>query len=241
MALIDGLIAYWTLDEAALDDTRVDSLNGHDLVAVGAGVNVETGLLGNCTRGTLNTANYLETASHDDEFRPTANGMTINCRLKLPVGGDTVNNPILAHWADADRSWMLWGRGAVDSWSMRVSNDGTTSIDADWTAAYSVNVWYMVTGFLDPANDRAGVQVDRGTTAWTALTGPFHGATQPLTHQLFNGSVAVAGSAFCDELGLWNRILTSDELDTLYNSGGAPPAFESFGDLMAGAGFSYYY
>lgn len=235
-ALLDGLVAYWDLDEGGVAVTRVDShTDGHDLDPVGTGVNPDTGLLNGCTRGTQNASNYLATAGHDDAYRPGASGMTINARVQIPAGTLVVNHPILAHYSNTDRGWILWGRNAVDEFAMTGSNNGTTSVTVDWGVDYLVDTWYQVTGFLDPSNDRIGIQVDRGTTVWTTLTGPFHQATEPLTHQFFSGTSGVPGGARIDELGLWNRILTDEELDTLSNSGGVPPAYSTFTSSTGGA------
>lgn len=229
--LLNGLVGYWDLDELSAADTRVDSgPGGFDLVAVGAGVNPATGLLNGCTRGTQNASNYLKTAAHDDAFRPTGTGMTFACRALIPSGTLTVNHPLLAHYANTDRGWIFWGQNSSDEFAMSASNDGTTSVTVTWGVDYIVDTWYFVVGFLDSANDRIGIQVDRGTTVWTALTAPFHGATQALTHHFFSGTSGVPGAARCDELGAWSRILNDDELDALYASGSTPPAFSTFSD-----------
>lgn len=247
MGLLDTLSAYWTLDETGLGDTRVDSSpNSFDLVAVGTGVNPATGQLNGCTRGTQNTANYLQHAADDPLFSADpVLGLTVNCRCLIPAGTLTVNHPILAHYANTQRGWLLFGQNSTDEFTMVASNDGTTSgAIANWGVDYLVDTWYMVTGYLDPANNRVGIQVDNGTIVWVALTAPFFNSNQGLTHQLFNGSSPVAGGARVDELGLWQRVLTTDELNELWNGGGAPPAFSTFTSDSAGeepAEYNYFW
>lgn len=227
--LLDDLKAYYNLDELVAADTRVDShTGGHDLVAVGTGVNPDAGgKLNGCTRGTQNINNYLN-APHSVDFRPTAVGLTVAGWLQAPAGTLTVNQVGLAHWQNTDRSWIWWGRNAVDQFAFTMSNNGTTSINADWGVSYIADVWYFVVGFADPLNNRIGIQVDRGTTVFVALTAPFHQATQPLTHQFFSGTSGVPSAVRCDEVGIWGRILNTEELDALYNSGGTPPGYSSF-------------
>lgn len=226
--LLDNLVAYWNMDETGVAVTRVDShTGGHDLLAVGSGVNPATGLLNGASRGTQNVSNYIS-APHHDDFRPGPLGMTFACHAFIPAGTLFINHPILSHYQDpSDEGWLFWGQNATDEFSMSASNDGAATVTVNWGVDYVVDTWYFVVGFLDPANNQIGIQVDRGTTVWQALTGPFHQGSNTIDAHFFGGASDIAGGARVDELGVWSRILNDDELDTLEGSG-TPPGYASF-------------
>lgn len=216
------------MDETGVAVTRVDAHTaGHDLLAVGSGVNPATGLLNGCSRGTQNTSNYLS-APHHNDFRPTSSGMTFAGWVFIPAGTLVINHPILSHYQDpSDEGWIFWGQNSTDEFAMSCSKDGINTVTVTWGVDYVVDTWYFVVGFLDPANDRIGIQVDRGTTVFTALTGPFHQGSNTIDAHFFGGTSDIAGGARVDELGVWGRILNTDELDTLHGSG-TPPGYPSF-------------
>lgn len=238
--LLDDLIAYWSLDDVSSGSVDLGP-NGFNFVDVGTGINADTGLLNGCGRGTQNPVNYLNTP-HNDLFRPDNNGITITGHVLVPTGTLTVNHPILAHYdhATSDESWLLYGQNSNDRFAMVGSNDGSTGVVAEWTSSYLADTWYFVAGFLDPANNRVGIEVDRGGIVWETLTAPFHQATEPLDHQHFRASSALSGAARIDELGMWKRILNTEELDALEGSG-TPPGFSSFVASADNTGAAAYY
>lgn len=243
--LLDGLVAYY--DFEAGNPIADKSVNGHDLVWVGTGPTIEVGgKLGNRSRGTQNTSNYARTAAHHADFHPGDDGMTFTAWVNIPNGTLTINHPIFAHYNNAgdNRGWVFWGQNSSDEFAMTCSNNGSSDTTIAWGTDYVVDTWYFVVGFIDTANNRIGIEVNRGTTKWAALTAPYHNPEETLDHHFFHASSDIAGGARVDEAGIWKRILLTEELDALYNSGGTPPAFSTFESEVQESGSRpsrYYY
>lgn len=224
---LDDLTAYWELDEASGAVTRVDAHTaGHDFLPIGTGVPAQAFKLNNGTKGSDNVLNYLSIASHTD-FDPTAagGGMTIMCWASPANIND--NQPIITRDDTGSRQWGLMGIQSTDKWRFHASNDGSSIVSASWGSTYSALGVYHIVCVIDWDNDRIGISVDRGAFVYTALTMPIPAATEVINlhHSL---QANIAEEARCDSLGVWQRLLNTDEMDAHYNSGGVPPAYTTF-------------
>lgn len=230
MGLLDGLRGYWDCDEAGGSD-RVSKVNGIDFVETGTVTSV-TGALGDAVDGTGNASNILDQAStplllFGDE------PMTVSCWANVNVGENLSNGPILAVW-DAtgnQRSWLLWFRaGGVERWQFLASSDGSasSSINSALAPPFDGTFQHVVIQH-DPVGNVITLRVDDGAVQSQAhTTGLFATSTaRPGLGVINQGGTAIVHIQHADEIGVWDRLLSDDEITEL-NNGGTPLPFTSF-------------
>lgn len=217
MALIDGLISYWKLDEPS--GTRADAHGGNSLTdnnAVGSAtgkINAAANFDG--TNDYLNRADNADLSFADDAF-------TIAAWLSLDD---------LSAIRCAVGKWASDGAVATCEYALRFLNsafrfnwrvgDGTnnSNVTANAAGPPSTGVLYFVAVWHDPAADQIGISVNAGTAETAShSTGVLDGAasftlgrTGDFDGQYWDGLI--------DEVGVWGRVLSSSEISQLYNSG----------------------
>ena len=224
--LLDGIKFFYRCDE--LSGTRVDAgPNGLDVAQIGTVGNV-AGIRSFGVNGTGNTSNYLE-AAHNDLFR-VPGAFTLSYWTFIPAGTLTTNHPAIGHWnttaPNAEASWLAYMRNADDRHTFEVSDDGIGAnvVRVAWGSAPSVDTWQHVVCVFDPDAETIGISVDRGTFVTTAFTGPIFAATAPLGITSARLSSHIVGLGDVDEIGAWDRVLNTEELDHLNTA----PDFNAF-------------
>lgn len=105
-----------------------------------------------------------------------------------------------------------------------VSSDGNTGAStawANWTSGVQTGQWFFMVGWHDSVNDTVNLQVNNsGIVSSGFADGVNSGASD-----LIVGAAGTSGAptAFLDgrvsRVGLWDKVLTSDERSQLYNNG----------------------
>lgn len=214
MALIDGLISYWRLDESS--GTREDIHASNDLA--------DNNTVGNGT-GKINGAASF---NGSDEYLSCADN------AELSFGDDALT---ITAWASADvldsiravvAKWASDGAVATCEYALRVSSsaftwrvgDGSSNTTVSSSVTLSTGTLYFVAVWHDPAANQIGISVNAQATPDTAAhtTGLLDGSaslalgrTGDFAGQYWDGLI--------DEVGLWGRVLSSSEISQLYNSG----------------------
>lgn len=215
-SLLDGLQAYWKLDEAS--GTRVDSgPNGLDLTPTNAPGSA-AGKVGSAATFVQASAQYL---SHADAPALRVNGSwTWSLWVKLSsVDG---NNGLLAK-IDQDTfaiEYSLGYVGGAQNNFIGFVDDGSNSelFFSETPEPAIVGTWYHILVQFNIATNEIGISVDN-----SALSLTMWGGTQTAgTGDLWIGQDTWNfdyGDAAIDEAGFWNRLLTTDERTALYNAG----------------------
>lgn len=230
--LLTGLIAYWSLDEAS--GTRADShTNGFDLTD-NATVGSTAGILGNAADFVAANSEYFNRAD-DPLLRFNINDYSISFWVNFAAfptdetgsyyiaqKDDATNRSFGVNYISNNASTDNGGRGiAVVVGSGGGSRDFLTVIDK---------------GFLTAAQWEHIVIVKR--TAGKVLEGYLNGSLVQFenyvvsagdnpTKDLVIGTDNFSGVPTnffddpLDEIGIWSRALTADEVTFLYNSGAA--------------------
>jgi hypothetical protein len=193
MALLDNLVSYWRLNEAS--GTRVDANN--------------EALLGPSEGG-------LDFGDAD---------FTVSGWVKL--ANKSTEQIIIGRWGvagDSERGYVLEYNQAEDDFRVLISANGSTfvSLEASDLGSPSVDTWYMVTFYHSATDNEVGINVNTGLY----ITGPHNlgiNASPGVRFKLASIDDPAAGGAdldgSMDGWGVWSRILTTDELTTLYNGG----------------------
>lgn len=210
MALTDNLVSYWKLDDSsgnAADSVGANTLTNNNTVTYSAGK------IGNGANfGAGNTTKSL-----------TATSLTFNS-YPLTIAGwfnsSTVNNDgnIFSFALAASPDYYQLRLRTADSKIVFRSNNTTQAADVDTGIVASTSTWYH---FAVVINSTTSVTIYINGTATNTNTAIFVAAglnkfglgclarTAPL--QFYSGLI--------DEVGLWSRAITSDEVTSLYASG----------------------
>jgi hypothetical protein len=215
--LLNGLVSYWTLDEAS-GGTSEDSHGSNDGTVTGA----TQGVAAKLSNGVLFNADLENiTVPYNASLDITG---TISFAFWIyydgePGGGNAI---LLKDYADSKMPYQVYTLS--DYPRVRVRYDAT---------------WYSIasTRTLSAGWKHVVITVNAtGNSTVFYIDGVAEAAQTGITQLPTNGAGIVmgyyaTGSMYSyirlDEVGIWNRILTQDDVDALYN-GGSGLAYTSF-------------
>lgn len=211
-----GLVGYWSLEETS--GTRYDRSSSGNHLTSNNSVGQAAGKVANCATF-VRTSSQLLSKTGNSSF-PT-NSVTIASWVKLTTFPANATYPALAcKWgAVTNRQYSLYLDGDADRFAFTVATNtagGTHTVVATTFGLPSTNSWIFVAAWYNAASSTINIKVNNGTTDTSASVNPVTISTadfelgRQLTYYL-DGNL--------DEVGLWNRVLTSTELTSLYNSG----------------------
>lgn len=219
-SLSTDLVAYWKLDEES--GTRLDSFGGHDLSDNnGVGNELTDALIGRAASFSAASSQYLSTADTTD----------------LSASGADLGDMTFTAWARlADKSAYRYiiSKSATTEYYIdyNPSQDrfrfgwGDNYVWADALGSPSVDTWYFIVGWYDSVGNTVNIEINGLSDSANA------GAFDPSGNGSFligwQGTQGYYMDGLIDEVGVWRRMLTSDERAQLYNDG-AGLDFDMFG------------
>lgn len=217
-----NLVAWYTLESGGTDATG----RGNDLSATGSPGYV-AGVVGNavdCSSGNyLSRADTADLSTGDVDF-------TICGWVKIDTTSGS-NWSIIDKYGGAGsglREYLVY-KNPSNQAALILSSDGNTqsiSVTASTFGALSAATWYFVAAWHDSVNNIAGISVN-GTSNTSAYSSGVRDSSQAFRvgHGQFTGF-----DGKIDEVCMYKRVLTTDELTWLYNSG----AGRTYADLAGG-------
>lgn len=208
LTLLDGLKAYW-----ALEDSTDSTANGYDLTNNGSVTFGGTGIQNNAAEFSGGTTKYLSINNNSDLQIEVGQDWTISMWVwftSLP------GNTGLAH-KGTDSSWQmqLWFHsGAGIKFTLY---NGSSWIDATWAVTPNTSQWYHLVGQYDSTGNKVILWVDNVLRAQPSLAGTLDTDTNPLRLGRVPSLTNLDG--LIDEVGVWKALLNSDQINALYNSG----------------------
>jgi hypothetical protein len=198
----DGLISYWALDGTSGD--VVDSHDGHPGTNYGATRGV-AGKINNC----FSFDGVDDYVNFGDQSAFSMNIQSIMCWFN--ASGISSNHTVISK-----------GNASSAGFNIFIQSDGTIRVQCcDGSVMTSTNTvstgsWHQVI-FTDNSGE-GSLYLDN------QLEDTVSGGVDHNSHALWIGDVSNdAGSwvfdGLIDEVAMWNKILTSDERDDLYNNG----------------------
>jgi hypothetical protein len=211
-SLLDGLVAYWKLDETS--GPRIDSAGSNNLTdnnTVGSAV----GKVGNAASFVAANNEFLRvyTVAFSSSFTDEA---SINLWVKRDVDIPT---------STSESGFLKGGNTTLEDMYYPFTDN------VDYTGVFRNNrltisprlsgvpdrtVWHMLTITTTPGTN--GYKIYQNGTLQYQNTGQSSVFLGPETVFGRSGNTAYYGGLF-DEIGLWNRALTASEMLILYNSG----------------------
>jgi len=206
----DGIISYWKLDEESAGPV-VDSLGLCNGTNYGALIN-QTGLINKCY--------YFD--GNDQvitTFSPNArignnHDFTINLWKKCSSAN---TDCVLFGSASDDHSVRFFIQ--LKNFNHYIFGWGANHVEIPIPGgADSANIWHMVTVVGNNSLTKVTYYIDAATpTSSTAFTGSRGTPTNNANFCAYKNNLYWTG--YVDEIGIWNRQLTDEEIATLYNSG----------------------
>lgn len=218
-----GLLSYWKLDEVT--GTRYDMSGPHHMgdnntVQVASGVTAHNHFAAKFERA---NEEYLSRSGANAPEMSFGDISFMFCGWVQIASKNT--QAILSKWGSStnEREYLLDYNSGTDRFRFGITSDGTNftniTVSANNLGSPSTDTWYFVVAWHDPVNNVIGIQVNDGTADTAAATaGVFQGDA---AFEIGELSVA-AGFEFdglIDALGVWTRILTTEERTALYNEG----------------------
>lgn len=230
MALIDNLVSYWKYDPASGNTYDVHATN---ILTNNGSIPYVTGI--------INNGADLEAADAADYFSASdSSGLSFTGDMSwsfwIKPESDPGDPAIIAKWGSAgQRAYYIQLRYSVNAVRLGTSSGGTTLNEGDVTVpAFTVDgtTWYHVVVAYDASAGSFEVYtqgVSRGTD--TTVDTSLHDGTSALEIGTYTegGGRSNWYDGVVDEVGCWNKVLSSTEVTELYNSGSAL----SYNDFVA--------
>jgi hypothetical protein len=213
-ALTDNLVGYWKLDETS-GTTAIDSLDDHNGLT-NATVN---------QAGIINTAYSFNGTNQEVKLKDTNSLVYSDISLAVWV---YLNNLTAEQYPIYKIDSTQTRRFGFQIWSNRIYFSKNFGSAGGWAVSKDITgmsgAWHYIVATHSDTNGTAlywdGNLVDYNSSATSTLTtttafeyyiGRFNGSLTASTNYWFNGKI--------DEVGLWNKVLTSTEVTALYNGG----------------------
>lgn len=121
---------------------------------------------------------------------------------------------------NTDREFLIQISNVDNKIGFYVYKSDGTGVSARATSdTLSASTWYHISVWCDHTNDVIGIAVNAGTPVTTAWTGTVNAGTTTLMFGNYSGASSGYWDGRHDEWCFYNRVLTSDERDWLYNGG----------------------
>lgn len=224
--LLDDLISYWDFEESS--GTRYDLWGSNNLTdnnTVGQG----TGKIGNCADLEAGSSEHLSITDASQSGLDITGDFTFSFWVNLETNVATASPVIVDKWLGSgnQRSYLLkfLDNSGTDALYACLSPDGTSGAGTcsyiDFSSDLSTSTWYHIVITYDASAGQVKLYRN-GTLQNTGSSYPssIYNSTGDVWFFSENGS----GGHFdglVDEFGIWSRVLTTDEISDLYNSGDA--------------------
>jgi hypothetical protein len=218
--LTDSMIAYWELEEAS--GQRSDAHGTNHLSVVNA-VGRLTGRVGFAADFELSSTQYLE-ADSETPLRMGDNDRTICAWVNLE--SKSGNMSIVSKDTDSpgsSRDFTLDYALSSTKFRFYINGGGgaDTIVSSEDVVNPSLSTWYFLVAWHNAAADTLNLQINNGTVNSHTTNGT---VPQTSTAPFRIGARAYAGfedyfDGLIDQVGIWNRVLTTDERTSLYNGG----------------------
>ncbi len=201
-----GLVAYWKFDEAVSSGTRYDSVNQNNATDISSNQGYTTGKIGNAADSTVVNSTLKVTTNSTIEY----NGdFTVGGWIYTP---DVVSQQNIAAKSTAyggSYEWGIWIQGG----SVVTFNAGNCTTPN--SAAISANTWYFIVADYTASTKACRIRLNNGTVYSST------GTTLPSVNSgsMNFGEVSGGATGRRDEWFLYKRVLTSQQMTDLYNSG----------------------
>ena len=209
--LLSGIVGYWALDETI--GTAIDLVNRNNGAMVGSIVQGLTGKIDKCVGGD-GTSMYINVG---DVAALNVEQLTLSVWFDISVNSydcpaSKINGGLSAGWAMTTESTKL---------RVRVADNATHFAQLDSTTTVTTGAWFHAVMTSDGTNLKLYIN---GSQEGSDTAFPYSIGYESGIYSKFQiGARGEDPTAFfkggIDEVGVWNRALTTTEITELYNAG----------------------
>lgn len=208
-SLLDGLVSWWTFDEAS--GNRADSHGSNTLIQSGT-VPSTTGLHGNGIDALPSSANYLSCARTD--FVGGNRDWTLVFWLNNAAAIDQVFASC-GNWGASNMDWYVFLENADQKIYFFTSNGSVYSQVV--TSTLVGPGWNMIIVWHDSSAGSINVQKNTVVSTNSSINTPTSQGKGSFL--VGKASLGFENKSNMDEMAFWSRVLSSDERTLLYNAG----------------------
>jgi hypothetical protein len=216
LAIIDNLVAYWPLDEAS--GNAIDAHGANDLTETGGTIaqGAGPGGVGNSRDFEAADTEYFDIADNTDLSMGDID-FEIAGWFNFETNGSFAG--LISKLNGANEYGLQYqNAGAYLSWNIRNSaNDGWGTLHATSAGALSTATWYFITAGHDSVNNLIYVTLNAGSPESTAWSQGCNDSTS--SFRLGDQNASGYFDGLMAKVGVWKKVLTTDERTWLYNSG----------------------
>jgi hypothetical protein len=217
LALTDNLVAYYSLDEAS--GAAIDAHSTHDLAETSGTIGSATGKVGGARDFEAGDSEWFEIADNTDLSMgdiDMSGQVWVNLESKASrqcfvVKGSGVSGEYYVEYnngSDRFEFTVAGGSGFTSLTNVRANNFGSPS----------TGVWYCLHFWHDSVANEIGISVNAGTPDTASHSAGILDANTPFQIGSYSG-FSLHTDGLLDEVGIWKRVLTSQDRTDLYNSG----------------------
>lgn len=217
MALIDNIVAYWKLDESS--GNASDSVSSYTLTNNGTTPYASAKINNGIDFGTTNTIKWLSNANAIADTS-TSNAYSISFWVNIRTAPSSGQEQVLFDLQKSvGRQHQLRYVNASGTLKLRFLNyDGSATDVFDTTQTLTVGTWYHIV--VTKTANSVAMYLNNTSFSSHTLTKTGSSAGVNVTSFGRHGSASFGyATAYMDEIGMWSRVVTSDEITALYNSG----------------------
>jgi hypothetical protein len=217
MSLSTGILSYWNLNGNAND--YIGSYNGTPTNITWSAGKIGQGASYETNSSAIRTNNFSFPATF------SISAWINSSSLSSPVFGKA----IFGQWyyTTSEKSALLWidTTSAPNKFNFIISSNGSASTSIQSITTPVNGSWYFVTATYDGSVMR--LYINGLLEAQINYGGGVYPANKPIEFGTYDSQAFYAG--LLDEVGLWNRAITQEEVTILYNTGsGITYPFPSF-------------
>jgi hypothetical protein len=213
--LNNNVVSYWKMDETS--GTRDDAVSTNDLAEFTATVNSAAGKINNAAdvAGTDTSSLWISGGHSSLQF---TSSFTIACWMFLDVVSSG-SGGIVSKFDGSVTSYLLrFQAGGSPFFQFVVNPSGGDTTVSSTTPTPTTGTWYHVIAYFDDSANEIGIVINNGTPVTTSFTSSLSGGAGNL-RVMRSTADGESPDGRIDGLGVWSRVLTSDERTELYNSG----------------------
>lgn len=213
--LLDGLLAFWKMDNLSDSSPNAHTLNDHNTVSF-----ANDGIVGKCATYVRASSEYLDGGDHDDfDFsgdRTVTGWVYLASAPASSLMGFTTKG-------NAGGPGGEWGVQYLQSLNKvrfqgRNSSDAGSSWAIDHPTTLSLATWYFFAATYNHSTRGVSLNLNNGTPATATGSTVARVSTNTLNLGYWDGAAGYLDGRL-DAVGIWNRVLSADELTELYNVG----------------------
>jgi concanavalin A-like lectin/glucanase superfamily protein len=213
-SILTGLVSYWKMDEVS--GTRDDVLGANNLTDNNT-VAQAAGKINNAGLYVAANSEYLSNAA------PTGLGFAaapFTLQAWVYLDSKATRQMFIMKGGAGGDEYFLEYENATDRFRFFIldSTANYVGVTADTFGAPSTATWYHLVAKLDSVGMGISIQVNAGTADTGVITNTDADRSQPFQIGSYRGSAFFADGRI-DEVGVWGRVLTAQEITDLYGGG----------------------